>query len=302
MTSIDDRVPLTVVGGYLGAGKTTLINALLSDCAGLRLAVLVNDFGSINIDAALLKSASEDTIELTNGCVCCTMSGDLFYAIGDLLDRQPRPDQILVEASGIADPSRIAAVSLAEPDLKYGGIVSVVDGQRIGSLLSDERVAPQVRGQLACADVLVVSKARVDDPSVSAVLRACGHDQWISAKDYAVVLATMFAIDRTEPVASDVVEHPSYVQWSESEPQPVLRRRLEAGLQQMPKGIYRVKGIVAEQDGIYLEIHAVGQQWEVATRTGASRVGVTAIGLGITREHMSDWWSAITSDAPVSLR
>ena len=133
-------LPLSVIGGYLGAGKTTLINQLLTGDHGRRLAVLVNDFGAINIDAALLQSASEDTIALTNGCVCCTMSGDLFYAIGDMLDRQPRPEHILVEASGIADPAKIAAVALAEPDLSYAGIVTVVDGQTAGDLLADPQI------------------------------------------------------------------------------------------------------------------------------------------------------------------
>jgi len=77
------RLPLTVIGGYLGAGKTTLINRLLTEDHGLRLMVMVNDFGTINIDADLLESADKDTLRLTNGCVCCTMGGDLFMAMGD---------------------------------------------------------------------------------------------------------------------------------------------------------------------------------------------------------------------------
>ena len=115
------RLPLTVVSGYLGAGKTSLINRLLSEEHGLRLLVMVNDFGAINIDADLLAEAGEDTMTLTNGCVCCTMGADLYMAIGDVLDRDTRPDHLVIEASGIADPARIAQVAMAQPDLVYGG-------------------------------------------------------------------------------------------------------------------------------------------------------------------------------------
>ncbi|MDG1421802.1 MAG: GTP-binding protein, partial [Tateyamaria sp.] len=86
--------PLTVIGGYLGAGKTTLINRLLAENHGLRLLVLVNDFGAINIDASLIETAEDDMIALSNGCVCCTMGADLFLAIGDILDRDQLPDHL----------------------------------------------------------------------------------------------------------------------------------------------------------------------------------------------------------------
>ena len=92
-------IPLTVIGGYLGAGKTTLINQILRDPQGKRYLVMVNDFGAINVDAALLVSADEDTIQLSNGCVCCTMGADLFLAIGDVLDGDMRPDHIVIEAA-----------------------------------------------------------------------------------------------------------------------------------------------------------------------------------------------------------
>ena len=106
------RLPLTVLGGYLGAGKTTLLNRLLSEDHGQRILVMVNDFGAINIDASLIAAASSDTLTLSNGCVCCTMGADLFMAMGDALDRRPRPDHLVIEASGVADPAKIADIRI----------------------------------------------------------------------------------------------------------------------------------------------------------------------------------------------
>ena len=111
-------IPLTVIGGYLGAGKTTLINQILRDPQGKRYLVMVNDFGAINVDAALLVSADEDTIQLSNGCVCCTMGADLFLAIGDVLDGD-------MDGSISCDPA---------DHLVYQGIITVVDGEYFGSL------------------------------------------------------------------------------------------------------------------------------------------------------------------------
>ena len=142
------RLPLTVIAGYLGAGKTTLINRLLAEPHGARLMVLVNDFGAINIDAELLESADEDTLTLSNGCVCCTIGGDLFMAIGDALDRVPRPDHLVIEASGVAQPAKIANAALAERELLYSGIVTVVDALNYPALARDSLVGEQVKTQV----------------------------------------------------------------------------------------------------------------------------------------------------------
>lgn len=104
----DTKLPFTVIGGYLGAGKTTLVNNLLTQTNGLRAAVLVNDFGVVNIDAALIAEHAGDTISLTNGCMCCSMADGLYMAVGQILKHAERLDLIIIEASGVAEPGKIA--------------------------------------------------------------------------------------------------------------------------------------------------------------------------------------------------
>ena len=111
------RVPMIVLGGFLGAGKTTLLNRILSGAHGVRYAVLVNDFGELDVDGNLVASHGGDTVTFANGCVCCSMGDDLVGAIDRLLDGNRRPDQILVEASGVADPAPIADVATLHPGL-----------------------------------------------------------------------------------------------------------------------------------------------------------------------------------------
>ena len=103
-----DAVPLTILTGFLGAGKTTLLNRILARDHGLRVAVLVNDFGSLNIDAELVVGVEEDVISLANGCICCTIRDDLTETVRRVLDRPEKPEYLLLEASGIADPAGIA--------------------------------------------------------------------------------------------------------------------------------------------------------------------------------------------------
>lgn len=294
-------VPLSVIGGYLGAGKTTLINALLGLDHGLRLAVLVNDFGAINIDAALLKSASEDTIELTNGCVCCTMSGDLFFAIGDLLDRNPRPDHILIEASGIADPAKIAAVSLAEKDLRYSGIVTVADGANVAAQLADPRIGAQVKGQLCAADLIVVSKR--EPAEVASALQNEGLNAWASATDLATITATLFVNAQLPDSPTSVNSaHPAYVQWSDTSPAPMSKDALEKRLSSCPNGLLRVKALLPDtSEGIW-EVHVVGAEHDMRKRQSSDRLGVIAIGLadGLSATDLQAWWHGSDGDDPPS--
>ena len=152
------RLPFTVIGGFLGAGKTTLLNHWLRHAAGQRLAVLVNDFGALNIDAGLIKDHSGDTIALTNGCVCCQIGDDMSMALIGVLQQRDRFDAVVVEASGVSDPWRIAQLGLADPALALDGVIVVVDAAALPGQAADPLLADTLQRQVARADLVIVNK------------------------------------------------------------------------------------------------------------------------------------------------
>ncbi|WP_218509523.1 GTP-binding protein [Variovorax sp. dw_308] len=166
------RIPLTVIGGFLGSGKTTLLNHMLQGNDGRRLAVLVNDFGAINIDASLVSARGADMISLANGCVCCQIGGDLTDALIRVIDSTPRPDAIVIEASGVSDPWRIAQVSLADPALALDGVVVLVDVTSVLAQAADPLLADTVDRQLRAADLLVLNQCDRADAGTLAAVRA----------------------------------------------------------------------------------------------------------------------------------
>lgn len=152
-------VPVTIVGGFLGAGKTTLLNHLLSHEDGRRLGVIVNDFGSINIDAALVVGVEGDMVQLSNGCICCTIQDDLVEALDRLLSVPEPPQHIIIEASGVSDPRSVAATleQRVNPALAtIDAVIVVVDVEQHLSMSRRERIV--AGGQLRAADILVLNK------------------------------------------------------------------------------------------------------------------------------------------------
>ncbi|MEP3330990.1 GTP-binding protein [Sedimentitalea sp.] len=283
-------LPLTIVSGYLGAGKTTLINRLLAEDHGIRLMVIVNDFGAINIDKALIKTRGDDTIALTNGCVCCTMGTDLTMALNDVLDRDDRPDHLIIEASGIADPAAIASAAIAEPELSYAGIITLVDAQNIEGLLDDPLIAPQVTQQISAADLVLLTKT---DAAVPALLDRLAT---MRARSPAVLDDTPLA-----PLLFDIVPlpqgrstapHPAYASWQHDSDMVLDRRAMGDKLANRPHGLYRLKGFIQTDDGGY-EVHVVGQ-FVKAKRAQTDRT--TLVGLGsaarISRDEIETWWCA----------
>jgi len=155
-----------VIGGYLGAGKTTLVNHLLRT-AEERIAVLVNDFGDINIDLDLIESATDDTLELSNGCICCSMVDGFSEALDRITSLDPPPDRLGVEASGVADPATVAAYGHG-PGLVLDAVIVLVDAETVRSTIEDRYVGQTVRQQLAAAEVLVLNKTDLVSPEVLA--------------------------------------------------------------------------------------------------------------------------------------
>ena len=156
-------IPFTVVGGYLGAGKTTLLNRILTGDHGRRIAVIVNDFGDVAIDADLVSSDAGTLRALANGCVCCTLVDGFAGTLREIAGLDPAPERVLVEVSGVGDPWAVAQWGRT-PGFSLDGVVVVVDPETIAELAADVHVGQTVRTQLASADVMVLSRADVVAP------------------------------------------------------------------------------------------------------------------------------------------
>lgn len=267
------RVSVTVIGGFLGAGKTTLLRHLLTSDHGLRLAVVVNDLGEVNIDSELLASVAADRIELSNGCSCCTLGPDLSTALVDLATRSPAPDAIVIEASGVGDPTGIATVISAEPRLGLDGIITVVDATSLTDLLSEPRLAPLLERQLDAAHLVVLSRDDlVSDPErarlIELLARVAPGRPVIPVEhgrlDPVVVLSSATRGARPEPGGDTVTERAAdFVTSMVDLPTPIRRPDLVVALDHLD--VLRAKGFVELDDapGRVQLVQLVGRSWTV---------------------------------------
>jgi G3E family GTPase len=154
-----NKIPVTVLTGYLGAGKTTLLNRILTEQHGKKYAVIVNEFGEIGIDNYLVVGADEEVFEMNNGCICCTVRGDLIRIIEGLMKRRGKFDAIIVETTGLADPAPVAQTFFVDQDVaeraKLDAVVTVADAKWLSERLKD---APEAKNQIAFADVILLNK------------------------------------------------------------------------------------------------------------------------------------------------
>src|SRR3977135_2554798 len=154
-----EKLPVPVLTGYLGAGKTTLLNRILSEPHGKKYAVIVNEFGEIGIDNDLIVGADEEVFEMNNGCICCTVRGDLIRIIDGLMRRKGKFDAIIVETTGLADPAPVAQTFFVDENVgnktKLDAVVTVADAKWLRDRLRD---APEAKNQIAFADVILINK------------------------------------------------------------------------------------------------------------------------------------------------
>ncbi|SKA28945.1 GTPase, G3E family [Enhydrobacter aerosaccus] len=248
------QIPVTVIGGYLGAGKTTLLNRLLAEAQNVKLAVLVNDFGSVNIDAALISSRDGETINLANGCVCCSIGDNLGLALHDLAERPDGPDRILIEASGVADPAKISHYAESHPRLALDSIVVVADAETVRARADDKYVGDLVRLQLAAADAIVLSRTDIVDAETCRAVRT-----WIETEIPGARLAASHDLDHGQMFVTRTFE-------SEL---PLDGAALRAALAALPADVVRAKGIVRliEAPDRHSVLQFAGRRWSLEPDT-----------------------------------
>ncbi|PZQ75545.1 MAG: cobalamin biosynthesis protein P47K [Variovorax paradoxus] len=291
------RIPLTVIGGFLGAGKTTLLNHLLTQADGRRLAVLVNDFGAINLDRALIAAEEAGAIELTNGCVCCQIGDDLTAALIALIESPRPPDAIVVEASGVSDPWRIAQVGIADPALSLDGVIVLVDAGAVREQAADPLLADTVQRQLRAADLLVVNQCdRVDAASLAGLrlwldTQVPGRPRFETIHGRVPAPLLGFAALHAGPAlpvlgrsprlkAGDPAHGAVFDTWALDDAPVFSARALRALLKSMPAGVLRLKGLVRTDEHTQAELQFAGQHGSLrAAADPSGRCSVVAIGL-----------------------
>lgn len=270
---------MTVLGGWLGAGKTTVLNRMLAH-ATERIAVVVNDIGEINVDAALIAGADDEVVELTNGCVCCSIGESLALTLRELTLRAPAPDRIVIEASGVADPVQVAAYG-DRRRVPLDAIISLADAGTFERRAGLDPYGSLVRAQVAGADLVVATKldlldAEAREPALAQlraattapVVESSDDPQWI--RD--VILGPHEPSERAgyEPVPS--AAGIATATWRPDA--PVDPAVLEAALRR--PGLLRAKGSVATTEGAIV-VHLAGDRVETVPLTDAEPLGAIVL-------------------------
>jgi G3E family GTPase len=306
-------VPITILTGFLGAGKTTLLNRILTGNHGLRVGVLVNDFGSINIDAELIVGVDNNMISLSNGCVCCQIRDDLIESVTALLARPEAIEYILLEASGVADPGGIF-VTFSDPNLRdrirLDSVTCVVDADQVFAHPEYPPLMDLKLRQVGFADVLILNKVDLAGPEQVEKVRAWLDDHFnrlrIVETNYCEVpYEILLGVGRFDPARAGlnlrIVEHnctdPTchddhhehdhskvFSTWSYQTDQPLALEALREIMRKLPGNVYRAKGVVYTSDAPQRRavLQVVGRRVDISIQEEwgqrAPRTQIVAIG------------------------
>ena len=319
-----DPIPVTLLTGFLGAGKTTLLNRILTGQHGLRVGVLVNDFGAINIDAELVAGVEENTINLTNGCVCCEIRDDLVASLEELLTRKDSIDYVILEASGVSDPEGIVMTFLDqryERLLRLDSIVCIVDAEAVFADGDNDAVSSLKIRQVGFADLVILNKTDLVGPVHIEVIREwigkhLNRIRIIEAERCEVPLEILLAVGHFHPVnviqeckGTDSADHghsheqpgasSDFETWSYTSDQPFCIETLrEMVRRELPASIYRCKGIVFTTDvpEMRVALQTVGRRTEISELDEwgerSPRTQIVAIGAGIDAQELDDKFAA----------
>ena len=303
-------IPLTIIGGYLGAGKSTLLQRLVREPGDRILGLLINDFGSINIDAELIASADHNKVELTNGCICCSLADGFHEALETLLLRDPTPDHILVEASGVADVHSLAQYG-HHPELSLSGVLVVVDGETVRDKSKDPYVGRTITRHIESADLIIANKQDLVLDEARERLK-----EWLaSVNPAAPILPTTnasvpidIALDHRvtdttpsmlkdknleSPEANQLIganrtsSHATFERWMWQHDSPCLPDDVEPFLKAIPSTIWRLKGWLETGDGI-LEIQKVGARHSIRARGDMQKTGQSLVAIGLADTFESE--------------
>jgi len=316
MELIEDNgntVPVTILTGFLGAGKTTLLNRILTGDHGLRVGVLVNDFGSINIDAELIVGIDHNVMSLANGCVCCQIRDDLIESVADLLERPETIEYILLEASGVADPGGLF-ITFNDPNLRdrirLDSIISVIDADQVFAHPEYPPLLELKLHQVGFADMVILNKVGLAGPEQVEKVRTWLDDHFnrlrVVETDYCEVPhEVLLGVGRFDPARTALNGHAGrhictepechhrhgehdhsnvFSTWSYETDQPLRLEALRETMRKLPETVYRAKGVVHTADASERRavLQVVGRRVDISLRdewgARAPRTQIVAIG------------------------
>ena len=274
-------IPLTILTGFLGAGKTTLLNRILNGNHGLRVAVLVNDFGAINIDAGLVVGVENDVISLSNGCVCCTVRDDLVEAVIEIINRPEAPEYIILEASGVSDPASIA-MTFADEELqdriRLDSVTCVLDADQVFAFPEYPDLMALKLRQIAFSDMIILNKVELAGPVEVAKVRQWVNENFrrlriIETNQCDLPFEILLSVGRYDAINLDRIKQDSsqrrcadsncndkshhhdhsktFSTWSFETDQPISLDELKEVARKLPGNIYRAKGFVYSSEDPY---------------------------------------------------